>query len=368
MTDLYIGLMSGTSIDGVDAVAASFEGGQFELVGTLSYPIPDELKQSIQALCQPGLDSLQLYAETDHQLGQLFAQASLALMAKLNIAADQVSAIGSHGQTVRHVAPGAGPIAFSQQIGDPNIIAARTGCPVVADFRRKDMALGGQGAPLVPAFHRELFAQAGKNRVIVNIGGIANITLLPAGGPCVGFDTGPGNLLLDSWCHQHLAKDFDANGAWGAGGSCNDPLLSQLKSYPFFAQPAPKSTGREAFNQQWLEQQLSLLPEIAPQDVQATLLRFTAETIADQINGLDMSVDEVFICGGGAFNGALMDCLATAVSARLESTTALGLDPSWVEASAFAWLAKQRLQAGAGNVAAVTGAERETVLGGLYLP
>lgn len=368
MTDLYIGLMSGTSIDGVDAVAASFEGGHFKLVGTLSYPIPDQLKQSIQALCQPGLDSLQLYAETDHQLGILFAEASLALMDKLNITADQVTAIGSHGQTVRHVAPGTGPIAFSQQIGDPNIIAARTGCPVVADFRRKDMALGGQGAPLVPAFHRELFAQTGKNRVIVNIGGIANITLLPAEGPCVGFDTGPGNLLLDSWCHQHLAKDFDANGAWGAGGLCDDRLLNQLKSYPFFALPAPKSTGRETFNQQWLEQQLSLLPEIASQDVQATLLRFTAETIADQINGLDMLIDEVYVCGGGAFNTALMDCLAAAINAQLAPTDVLGLDPNWVEASAFAWLAKQRLQAGAGNIAAVTGAKCETVLGGLYLP
>ncbi|MGB0668698.1 MAG: anhydro-N-acetylmuramic acid kinase [Porticoccaceae bacterium] len=368
MTDLYIGLMSGTSIDGVDAVAASFEGGQFKLVGTLSYPIPGQLKQSIQALCQPGLDSLQLYAETDHRLGILFAEASLALMHKLDITADQVSAIGSHGQTVRHVAPGAGPIAFSQQIGDPNIIAARTDCPVVADFRRKDMALGGQGAPLVPAFHRELFAQTGKNRVVVNIGGIANITVLAAEGLCVGFDTGPGNLLLDNWCHQHLAKDFDANGAWGAGGLCDDSLLNQLKSYPFFALPAPKSTGREAFNLQWLEQQLSLLPEIAPQDVQATLLRFTAETIADQVNGLDMPIDDVYVCGGGAFNTALMDCLAAALNAKLASTAVLGLDPNWVEASAFAWLAKQRLQVSAGNIAAVTGAKRETVLGGLYLP
>ena len=367
MTDLYIGLMSGTSIDGVDTVAASFEGGQFELVGTLSYPIPDQLKQSIQALCQPGLDSLQLYAETDHQLGQLFAQASLALMAKVNIAADQVSAIGSHGQTVRHMAPGAGPIAFSQQIGDPNIIAARTGCPVVADFRRKDMALGGQGAPLVPAFHRELFAQAGKNRVIVNIGGIANITLLPAEGPCVGFDTGPGNVLMDLWSQTHLGTHYDHNGSWAAQGTLIPSLLKQMKADSFFALPAPKSTGRELFNSNWLNSQLADFSEAAPQDIQATLLSLTAESISESILGLPQTIDEVFVCGGGAFNGSLMDSL-TAKLTQVATTDALGISPSWVECCAFAWLAKQRMASMAGNLTSVTGATRQAVLGAVYLP
>lgn len=368
MTNLYIGLMSGTSIDGIDAAAVSFDQGEFTLLGTFSQNIPDHLKQAIQDLCQPGRDTVQLYGETDQQMGELFAQASLNLMAELGIGAHQVAAIGSHGQTVRHSAPGQGNISFSQQIGDPNIIAARTGCAVAADFRRKDMALGGHGAPLVPAFHRQLFLDSQLNRVIVNIGGIANITVLPAQGNCTGFDTGPGNLLLDSWCNKHLAKDYDADGEWAAGGSSHKTLLKQLKNHPFFSLPAPKSTGREAFHQQWLEQQISQLPAIAPQDVQATLMQLTAETIADEINGLDLSVDEVYICGGGAFNGALMASLAAVLPARVDSTIALGLDPSWVEACAFAWLAKQRLEAGTGNIAAVTGAEQETILGGLYLP
>ena len=368
MAKVYIGLMSGTSIDGIDAVAASFDQGHFKLQATYSQSIPDHLRQAIQDLCQPGSDTVQLYAETDQQMGELFAQASLGLMAECGLAADQVAAIGSHGQTVRNSAPGQGNISFSQQIGDPNIIAARTGCAVAADFRRKDMALGGHGAPLVPAFHHQLFSDSQLNRVIVNIGGIANITVLPAQGNCTGFDTGQGNLLLDSWCNKHLAKDYDADGEWAAGGRSHKTLLKQLKNHPFFTLPAPKSTGREAFHQQWLEQQLSQLANIAPQDVQATLVQFTAETIADEINSLDLSVDEVYICGGGAFNGALMASLKAALTARLDSTSALGLDPNWVEASAFAWLAKQRLEAGTGNIAAVTGAERDTVLGGLYLP
>ncbi|MDG1164926.1 MAG: anhydro-N-acetylmuramic acid kinase [Porticoccaceae bacterium] len=368
MANFYIGLMSGTSIDSVDAVVASFEQGQFKLIGRLSYDIPDHLKQAIQNLCQPGIDTVQLYAETDQQLGELFAQASLAMMAELGISSDQILAIGSHGQTVRHSAPGQGGIAFTQQIGDPNTIAARTGCPVVADFRRKDMALGGHGAPLVPAFHQQLFSDSEQNRVIVNIGGIANITVLPANGPCAGFDTGPGNLLVDSWCKKHLGKEYDNNGQWGAGGSCDTNLLKQLKSHSFFALPAPKSTGRETFHQQWLEQQLSQLPPIDAQDIQATLIQFTAETIADEINNLGLMVHELYICGGGAFNTELMNRLGAAVTATVASTAALGLDPNWVEASAFAWLAKQRLEAGTGNIAAVTGAERETVLGGLYLP
>ena len=216
MTNLYIGLMSGTSIDGIDAVAASFDQGQFKLVGSYSQTIPEQLKQDIQNLCQPGIDRVQLYAETDQLMGELFAEACLGLMAELGLTADQIAAIGSHGQTVRHSAPGQGNISFSQQIGDPNIIAARTGCAVVADFRRKDMALGGHGAPLVPAFHRQLFSDARLNRVIVNIGGMANITVLPAQGHCSGFDTGPGNLLLDSWCKKHLASDYDSNGQWAA--------------------------------------------------------------------------------------------------------------------------------------------------------
>jgi anhydro-N-acetylmuramic acid kinase len=372
--ETYIGLMSGTSVDSIDAAAVEFTNGQFKLLGSYSHSIPAQLKQSILALCHAENDSVQLYAETDHLLGELFADAALGLMAQLNLTSSKVAAIGSHGQTVRHAPPTPATIAYSQQIGDPNIIAMRTGCPVVADFRRADMALGGHGAPLVPAFHQQLFAHQSKTRVIVNIGGIANITLLPAsesqaGEQCIGYDTGPGNMLLDSCAQIHLGTAYDNNGDWAASGTINSQLLHQLKSHPYFSQLGPKSTGRETFNQDWLDQQLRQNEQIASKDIQATLVQLTAESISDQINSLDLAVDEVFVCGGGAFNGALMTQLAAAIPAsNVSSTETLGLDPSWVEACAFAWLAKQRIREEVGNLPAVTGASREAILGGLYLP
>ncbi len=239
---IYLGLMSGTSIDSIDVAAVDFTRDRLNLIGTHSHPIPEHLKQQILNLCLPGSDSLQLYCETDNLLGRLFADAALALMTAGNIQSNQIAAIGSHGQTVRHSPPMGDNLAYSQQIGDPTIIAARTGCPVVADFRRADLALGGHGAPLVPAFHQQLFSQPEKNRVILNIGGIANITVLAANGDCRGFDTGPGNILLDGWCQLHLGTAYDNNGNWGAGGTANGSLLKQLKCHHFFAQPAPKST------------------------------------------------------------------------------------------------------------------------------
>ena len=366
--------MSGTSVDSIDAAAVCFEHGEFTFLGGLSQSIPSSLQKNILSLCQSDLDTVQLYAETDNQLGELFAQTTIALMAEYHFSPDQIMAIGSHGQTVRHSPPGAGLVAFSQQIGDPNIIAARSGCPVVADFRRADMAHGGHGAPLVPAFHQQLFSDANINRVIVNIGGMANITVLPAtqseaAEHCFGYDTGPGNVLLDSWVQRHRNIAFDKNGSWGAGGEVNHPLLQLLKSHDYFAQPAPKSTGRETFNQRWLDQQLNSLDDIAPQDVQTTLMQLTAETIADQINNLKISIDQVFVCGGGAFNGGLISNLDSALPHSDLSTTAdLGLDPKWVEASAFAWLAKRRIEKQTGNLPAVTGASKPLVLGGLYLP
>lgn len=372
--ETYIGLMSGTSIDSIDAAAVEFINGQFALLGSYSHSIPAQLKQSILALCQAEKDSVQLYAETDHLLGELFADAALGLMAQLGLKPEQIAAIGSHGQTVRHAPPAPATIAFSQQIGDPNIIALRTGCAVVADFRRADVALGGHGAPLVPAFHEQLFAHQSKTRVIVNIGGIANITLLPASTSqadkqCIGYDTGPGNVLLDSWAQIHLGRAYDNNGDWSSGGKVNRQLLAQLKAHPFFAQPGPKSTGRETFNQDWLDHQLRQTEQLDSRDIQTTLVQLTAESIADQINNLQMAVNEVFVCGGGAFNGALMSQLKVAMpESAVTSTEALGLDPSWVEACAFAWLAKQRVHGETGNLPAVTGASRKAVLGGLYRP
>ena len=365
---IYLGLMSGTSIDSIDAAAMTFNGGKLQLLGTYSQPIPEQLKLQVIDLCQPGTDSVQLLCETDNQLGELFAEAAMALMSAEKITSDQVVAIGSHGQTIRHSPPATGAIPFSQQIGDANIIAARTGCKVVADFRRKDMALGGHGAPLVPAFHKTLFSDPHTNRVIANIGGISNITALARDGGCYGFDTGPGNLLLDVWCSKHTGNSFDDGGAWGATGQVNLKLLEQLMTHPFLSQPAPKSTGREIFNLAWLESQLSGC-SLTAEDIQATLVSFTAESLANAINGLDESVDEVYACGGGVFNYQLMLELQAALgSTPLNSTQCLGLDPTWVEACAFGWLAYQRINKLAGNLPSVTGASRETVLGALYLP
>jgi len=366
--NIYIGLMSGTSIDSVDAAAVDFTDGQLKLIGCYSHPIPEPLRKDILNLCLPGRDTVQLYAETDRALGELFADAALALMDKLKLGADKIMAIGSHGQTIRHSAPSQTENGYSQQIGDANIIAARTGCSVVADFRRKDIALGGQGAPLVPTFHRQLFFSPQNNRVIANIGGIANITILNINGDCSGFDTGPGNMLLDAWCQKHTGNAYDNDGNWGASGDVDNALLSKLKAHPFLAQPTPKSTGREEFNLPWLEQQLQHF-HLSPQDIQATLTAFTAQTLADCINNLDTPVDEVFVCGGGAFNGQLMEQLQSDLhNSELQSTAQLRLDPNWVEACAFAWLAKQRMENKTGNLPAVTGAKRETILGAVYLP
>ena len=366
--DVYIGLMSGTSIDSIDAAAMTFTDGQLALLGSHSQSIPESLKRQIIDLCQPGSDSVQLLCETDNQLGELFAKAALALMAAKHISPEQVAAIGSHGQTIRHSPPETDAIPFSQQIGDANIIAARTGCRVVADFRRKDMALGGHGAPLVPAFHKTLFADNQANRVIANIGGISNITVLPSDGSCFGFDTGPGNLLLDAWCAKNTSNSFDDKGSWGATGQVHSALFKQLMSHPFISQTAPKSTGREMFNLVWLEQQLNGY-SLAAQDIQATLVSFTAQSLAGAINGLNQPAHEVYICGGGAFNDQLMAQLQIELGpVTLHSTQRLGLDPTWVEACAFGWLARQRMTNQPGNLPRVTGASRETVLGALYLP
>jgi anhydro-N-acetylmuramic acid kinase len=236
------------------------------------------------------------------------------------------------------------------------------------------MAVGGHGAPLVPAFHQQLFSDSACNRAIINIGGIANITILPASDAnsdqdCIGYDTGPGNMLLDSWAQIHLNSPYDNNGDWGAEGTVDNQLLAQLKTHNFFSRPAPKSTGREMFNQQWLDQQLQNHKQAAPQDVQATLVQLTAETIGDQINAMEIGIDQAYICGGGAFNGALMNALTKALPhTKLETTLALGLEPCWVEACAFAWLAKQRLEDKPGNLPTVTGASKKAILGGVYKP
>lgn len=363
MPDLYIGLMSGTSADGIDAALVDFSTTPAKLIATHYTPYDTNLKETILALAQPGENEINRLGHLDATLGQAFAQATHALLKAAALSPDQIQGIGSHGQTVRHL-----PGVFSLQIGDPNIIAAHTGITTIADFRRKDIALGGQGAPLVPAFHREVLGSKDKHRAIVNIGGMANVSLLPAHSDQVlGFDTGPGNVLLDAWIGLHQQKTHDALGAWGKQGQVKPDLLAALLADPYFQLPAPKSTGREYFNLDWLNAALASQPTLAPADVQATLTHLTAHTIVDAIRA-HFSEGEILVCGGGAYNDFLMETLADLASPsfKVSTTSDHGIPANWMEAMAFAWLAKQTLNQQAGNLPSVTGASRLAVLGGVY--
>ncbi|HEX4869670.1 MAG TPA: anhydro-N-acetylmuramic acid kinase [Moraxellaceae bacterium] len=367
MSELYIGLMSGTSMDAIDAVLVDFSQG-IRLLGTHSAPLPDDLRQRIAGLCSSGSDEIERLGRLDVELGERFAEAARQVLASSEHTAAQVRAIGSHGQTLRH-RPGAQP-PFTLQVADPNVIAERCGIPVVADFRRRDMAAGGQGAPLVPAFHAGVFASNDRHRIVLNLGGIANITVLPAGhaGAVTGHDTGPANLLMDAWCQRHTGQAYDAGGEWAASGDLHEGLLSRLLGHPYFSRPAPKSTGREDFNPDWLAAVLASLGEaVAPADVQATLLELTARTAAAGIGQTGLGRGELLMCGGGAFNARLWHRLASLLPEwRLISTAEFGLAPTWVEATAFAWLARQTLLGHAGNLPAVTGARGPRVLGAIH--
>lgn len=367
VSELYIGLMSGTSMDAIDAVLVDFAQG-LRLVGTHSIPLPDELRGRLVALSQSGPDEIERLGRTDVELGRLFATAANGVLASSEHHAAEVRAIGSHGQTIRHRPQGSLP--FTLQISDPNTIAEDTGIAVVADFRRRDMAAGGQGAPLVPAFHASVFGHADHDRVILNLGGIANITVLPAGHPeqAYGFDTGPANTLMDAWSQRCRHISYDAGGEWAASGDVHPALLERLLAHAYFRQPAPKSTGREDFHLAWLEQELAAIPErIDAEDVQATLLELTAASVASAIQQTKLTPGEVLLCGGGAFNTALWHRLQALLPGwALHSTADFGLAPGWVEAAAFAWLARQTLLGLPGNLAAVTGARGPRILGGVY--
>ena len=370
VAELYVGALSGTSVDGVDVALVQFDPHP-KLVATHAVTFPAPLRSELLALCVPGENEIDRLGRADVALGQLFAQAVNELLAHAGVAPRTVRAIGSHGQTIRH-RPGFAP-AFTLQIGDPNVIAAATGIPVVADFRRKDVALGGQGAPLVPAFHAAIFRDAQRDRVVVNIGGIANLTALPAASaaPVLGFDTGPGNTLLDAWSRRVLKAPMDRDGALAARGRVVPALLRALLTEPYFTQPAPKSTGPEHFSIAWLDRHLSALPALpSDADVQATLLALTVETLAAAIESLpQVHHPDIFICGGGARNPVMLAALRSRLPAqRVATTEALGVSTLWVEALAFAWLARQRCHAEPGNAPAVTGASRPAILGGLYLP
>lgn len=368
---LYVGLMSGTSVDAIDCALARCGPDGAELLATREHPIPPALKQQIAAISQPGDDEIERLGVLDRQLGQLFAQATLTLLEQAGYRPEDVAAVGSHGQTIRHRPPsGQRPAehSFTLQIGDPNTIAQDTGITTVADFRRRDIAAGGEGAPLAPAFHAAAFARPGTPRAVVNIGGIANVTLLDGDSSVLGFDTGPGNTLLDHWAARHLGTAFDRDGQWSAEGNVDTALLESLLGHAYFGRQGPRSTGKETFNLDWLDDRIAGLSHPpAPQQVQATLAEFTAECIARGILASAAHTEAVYICGGGAHNTDLMRRLYRKLQpASLETTAALGLDPDWVEAAAFAWLAWRTTAGLAGNIPAVTGAGEAVVLGGVY--
>ncbi len=364
---LYLGLMSGTSMDGIDVAVVRFGDHKCEVVAAACVTYPDSIRNDLRSLRQgTGTCTIDMIGQLDRMVGECFADAAVEILSQNRINPANIAAIGSHGQTLRHQPEAVPP--YTMQIGDPSIIAARTGIPVVADFRRGDMAVGGQGAPLAPAFHEWLLRHDSIDRVALNIGGIANITTLPSRGPVTGFDTGPGNTLLDAWARQQLDRDFDFEGSWAAGGAVSQKLLDAMMRDPYLAEPPPKSTGFEHFNLEWLETMIAAsLALPAAQDVQATLAELTCRSIADAITAHASGTAEVFVCGGGFHNNDLMRRLRGRLrGVSIQSTSVYGLDPDWVEAAAFAWLAKRRIAGEPGNLPSVTGAERRALLGAIF--
>lgn len=360
---LYIGIMSGTSLDGVDAALVSFDPPTPSLMQTIFLPYDDQLRSRLLALNQAGHDELHRAALLSNKLSRLYAEAVIKLLINSGISSQSITAIGCHGQTVRHCPQSES--AYSIQLGNAALLAELTGITVAADFRSRDIAAGGQGAPLVPAFHQVLLGHSQIYRVIVNIGGIANITSLPPTGEVIGFDCGPGNMLMDAWCLQHKGSAYDHNGAWAQTGQIISGLLEAFLAFPFFSLPPPKSTGREMFGNDWLISYLR--GNEAPEDVQATLLRLTVEAIARSILHHFPEVEEVYLCGGGARNGKLVAELKAALPGKsVDLTDVLGINADWMEAFAFAWLAKQAINKVPGNLPAVTGAQGHRILGAIY--
>jgi anhydro-N-acetylmuramic acid kinase len=367
---LYVGLMSGTSVDAIDSALVRCTAVDVTILATHEHPIPADIKRQIAALSHSGADEIERMGILDRELGLLFAEAALRLLATANRQPGDITAVGSHGQTIRHRPPSASArtdASFTLQIGDPNTIAERTGITTVGDFRRRDIAAGGEGAPLAPTFHAAAFGKPGVNRAIVNIGGIANVTLLEGRELRAGFDTGPGNTLLDHWIQRHRGEAFDRDGVWSASGRVHQGLLASLLAHPYFQQQGPRSTGKEAFNLAWLSSHLAMFDELPPPDVQATLLELTCSTIATAIARSPLELSGIYVCGGGSHNTQLMTTLARRVSpVPLASTAAIGIAPDWVEAATFAWLASRTLNGLTGNSPVVTGAVGERILGAIY--
>lgn len=360
-TGLFVGLMSGTSLDGVDAALVRFDRNALECVATRFLPFPSKVRNEALALQRPGSGELRRSALLANTLADLYAEATLSLLDSAKVSAQDVKAIGCHGQTLLH-SPSDG---YSLQLNNPSRLVEKTGITVVADFRNRDIAAGGQGAPLVPAFHDAIFRHPSAHRIVLNIGGIANITSLKPAAEAFGFDTGPGNMLLDAWISRHTGAAFDANGSWAAKGRARPDLLATMRHHPYFSARPPKSCGREQFDLGWLETLLNG-SNLSPTDVQATLLMFTATTIVDAVKQCE-DVEELYVCGGGSHNATLMRAIREGlVGVSIESTDALGLPADWVEAVAFAWLAWRHLRGQAGNLPRVTGATGPRILGALY--
>jgi anhydro-N-acetylmuramic acid kinase len=366
MTGYYLGLISGTSVDGVDAALCRFGRRECTIAAARTFAYPPAIRQRIESMIAARRGALAEIGALDVAIGRYFADCAVALIREAGLGADDVTAIGHHGQTIWHEPDP--PEPFSWQLGDPSSVAAITGIDTVTDFRRLDMALGGQGAPMVSAFHEWLFADETSSRIVVNIGGIANVTVLVADRDTLGFDTGPGNTLLDHWIRTSQGAAFDDAGRWAASGKVDERLLDGLLDEAYFTKPAPKSTGRELFNESWLAQKLgSAGRSLTDADVQATLLELTAATIVNAIVTLDLADYALIVCGGGAKNDALLERLASRSGKPVTTTLDHGVDPDWVEAALFAWLARARLQGSFGNRPTVTGARQGAVLGAIYL-
>lgn len=360
-TDCFLGLISGTSADGIDAALVAFEPA-LQLVFRRTYAWDSELRERLVVLGQGSTPlTLDDIGELDTRIGRQFAETAARAISDSGIDPSRIAAIGSHGQTLRHRPTGAFP--YTLQLGDPNSIVERSGCMVVADFRRRDVAAGGQGAPLMPAFHAAMLASSDESRAVLNLGGIANLTLLPKSGPVRGFDTGPANGLMDAWCRMHTGNDYDAGGEMAAAGRLDEALLQRLLDEPWFSLPPPKSTGRDHFHAGWL---LPRLRGEAAADVQATLAALSARTIAEALAATQPDTERVIACGGGVHNRTLMDALAAELACPLESSAGHGLHPDFVEAMGFAWLARETLAGRPGNRPEVTGARGPRVLGAIY--
>lgn len=370
MTELFIGLMSGTSLDGVDGVLAEIGAARVAVQAHAARSFPPALRDELLALNSPGgQDELHRAALAANGLARVYAEVAAALLAEAGLAPAAVRAIGAHGQTVRHRPGEFDGTGYTLQINQPALLAELTGIDVVADLRSRDVAAGGQGAPLVPAFHAAVFGDGGVHGVaVLNLGGIANLSLLPPdAGPVLGFDCGPANALMDHWCQRHRGTAYDAGGAWAAGGQVLPELLARLLAEPYFDRPVPKSTGRDLFHPGWLDARLGDAVSADPQDVQATLTELTARICAGHLRRHGAGLPRLIVCGGGAFNAHLLQRLAALLpGVAVESSAAHGLPPQQVEAAAFAWLAWRMLARAPGNLPSVTGAAGPRVLGALY--